>query len=156
MRAAATVAVLALVAAYAGLSGTWVGADPGWYADLEKPAWQPPPVVFGVMWPLNFLALAVACGAVAWTTPVREAWPVLGVLGASVVLALGWAYLFYVPHALGPAAAALAGAAVLTWVLVVLAGQQLTWAGWALVPYAAWMTVATSLAVGYWALAGPA
>lgn len=34
-------------------------------------------------------------------------------------LALGWAYSFYVPHSLVGAAACLAGAAVLTWVLLV-------------------------------------
>jgi len=38
---------------------------------------------------------------------------------------------------------------VLTWALVVLTHGLVSWAGWALVPYAAWLTVATSLAVGY-------
>ena len=62
------------------------------------------------------------------------------------------AYAFYVPHRLDLAAILLGGAAALTWVLVLVAGRQLTWAGWLLVPYAVWLTVATSLSVGYWAL----
>ncbi len=73
-------------------------------------------------------------------------------LAVSVVAALARAHQFSVPHELGRAAVALAVAAVLTWVLALVAGGSLTWAGWVLVPYAGWMTVATSLSVGYWRL----
>lgn len=144
--------VLALVVLYAVLSGRWVSADPGWYEALPTPSWQPPPWVFGVMWPLNFLALAVGGVALATTRPTGDAARFLGVLAVSVVAALVWAHEFYVPHALGRAAVALAVAALLTWALVLVAGASLAWAGWVLVPYALWMTVATSLSVGYWRL----
>jgi tryptophan-rich sensory protein len=139
-----------LVVVYAALSGLWTSSDPAWYAGLARPSWQPPPWVFGVVWPLNFVALlASGVGLSARTSPGRAGVP-LAVFAASVALALAWAYLFYVPHALGVAAAALAGAAVLTWVLVVIAGRLVAWTGLVLVPYALWMTVATSLAIGYW------
>ena len=144
---------LVVVALYAGLSTVWTSTDPGWYDALVKPAWQPPPVVFGVMWPLNFLALTVAGIAVSIGSPPSRAWTALGVFAISVVFALGWAYLFYVPHALGPAAVALASAAVITWVLVIVTWRALPWAGAVLIPYALWMSVATSLSVGYWQLA---
>lgn len=144
--------VVLLVLTYAVLSGRWVGHEPGWYDTLPRPAWQPPPWVFGIAWPLNFLALAVAGSAVVANAPRASAWGFLAVLAASIALALGWAYSFYVPHRLGLAAGLLAGAAALTWALAVLAFGQLTWAGWLLIPYAVWLTVATSLAVGYWAL----
>jgi tryptophan-rich sensory protein len=90
---------------YASLSGLWTSADPGWYAALARPPWQPPPWMFGVIWPLKFLALA---------------------LGA---------------------------AAVLTWLLVVLAGRFLPWTSLVLFPYALWMTVATTLSLRYWRMA---
>ena len=144
---------LVVVALYAGLSTVWTSSDPGWYDALAKPAWQPPPVVFGVMWPLNFLALTVAGIAVSIGSPPSRAWTALGVFAISVVFALGWAYLFYVPHALGPAALALASAAVITWVLVIVTWRALPWAGAVLIPYALWMSIATSLSVGYWQLA---
>ena len=145
--AAVTVGV---VVAYAALSGLWVGHEPGWYASLPRPAWQPPDWVFGVMWPLNFLALAVAGLAVALSTPLQRSLPVVALLVASSGFALGWAYTFYVPHALGAASVCLGVAAVLAWTMALAAGRALPWAGWALVPYAVWLTVATSLAVGYW------
>ncbi len=149
-RVVVVVAVLVVVAAYAVLSGRWVSTDSGWYEALPKPAWQPPPWVFGVAWPLNFLALAVSGVALGWTRPAAESGWFLVVLVASVVLALGWAYAFYVPHELGRAAVSLGAAAVLTWLLAVVAGASLPWAGWVLVPYAVWMSIATSLSVGYW------
>ena len=149
---AVAVGVAGVVAAYAGFSAQWTATDPGWYASLPRPSWQPPDVVFGVIWPLNFVALVVSGVAVALESAPRDALWWLALLAASVVLALGWAHEFYVPHRLGRAAWLLAGAAVLTWLLVVVTARAVPWAGWVLVPYALWLTVATSLAVGYWRL----
>ena len=136
------------VAMYAVLSQVWVGADPGWYEGLPKPPWQPPDVVFGIIWPLNFLALVVAGIVLSQRAPER-AGGVLAVLAVSVVLSLAWAYLFYVPHALTASAWALGAAAVLTWVVLVMSAQAVGWLGLLLVPYAVWMSLATSLAVWF-------
>ncbi len=139
-----------LVVAYAVLANAWNGRDPGWYDRLPTPSFQPPDLVFGLVWPLSFLLLLVAgVTAIRSATP-DQAWTATGVLAASVVLALTWARLFYVPpHRLVAAAAALAGAAALTWVLVVLVARVEVRGGLLLVPYAAWLTVATALAVAY-------
>ena len=151
-RVAGAVLVLVVVGAYAALAVRWTGTDPGWYAALPRPRWQPPDIVFGVIWPLNFVALCVAGLAVVSQAAPRDVAVWLALLLASVALAVGWAHEFYVPHNLGLAAVLLGGAAVLTWLLVVVTGGLVTWAGWVLVPYAVWLTVATSLAVGYWRL----
>jgi tryptophan-rich sensory protein len=139
---------LALVAAYAVLSQLWVSSDAGWYASLRKPPWQPPDLVFGVIWPLNFLALAVAGVVLAGRAPTGGA-VVLAVLAVSVGFALGWAYLFYVPHALTPAALSLTAAAALTWVVLVLAATAVWWLSLVLLPYAVWLSLAASLAWWY-------
>jgi len=141
--------VVVAVVAYAVLATRWVSSDPGWYASLDKPAWQPPDWVFGVAWPYNFLAIAVAGVTLALRAPARTSGVWLAVLVADVALALTWAYLFYVPHALWPAACALGAGALLAWVLAAVAWRALPWTGWVLLPYALWLTVATSLAVGF-------
>ncbi|MEO5852431.1 MAG: TspO/MBR family protein [Nocardioides sp.] len=141
-------AFVLVVVAYAVLSQAWVSASPGWYAALARPPWQPPDWVFGVIWPLNFLALATTGVVLARSSP-DTAVLALVVTVASVVCALLWAYLFYVPHALTASALALGVAAVLTWVLVVVAARGIAWTGLLLTPYAVWMTVATSLAAWY-------
>jgi len=139
----------AVVVVFAALSNTWNGHDPGWYAGLRRPSFQPPDVVFGVMWPLNFALLLLVGVTVVRTAPRAAAWTATGVLAVSVALALGWAWSFYVPHALVRAAVCLAAAAVLTWVLVAVVARIALWGGLVLVPYAAWLSVATALSVSY-------
>ena len=140
---------MVLVVAYAVGSGVWVSTNPGWYAGLTRPAWQPPDVVFGLIWPYNFLALAIVGVLVAQRggPGVVAAWLVVG--AASVACALAWAYLFYVPHRMGAAALALAGAAALTAVLVAITWTVTRGGAVALVPYLVWVCLATSLAIGY-------
>jgi translocator protein len=142
--------VVVVVLAYAVLATRWISADPGWYAGLAKPAWQPPDWVFGVAWPYNFVALGVTGVALALQHPGRVSTGWLLVLAVSVGFALGWAQLFYVPpHRLVAAAVSLGLAAALSWLLVGLAGRTQAWTGWLLLPYAVWMTVATSLSIGF-------
>lgn len=145
----ATGAWMVLVAGYAVMSTVWTGHDPGWYSSLARPSFQPPDLVFGLIWPLNFLALFAV--GVWFTRSVDDAtaWRATVVLGASVVAALVWAWLFYVPHRLPAAALSLAAAAVLTWVLVGLVARSLPWAGIVLLPYAVWLSTATALSVQY-------
>lgn len=140
---------VALVVGYAVGSGVWVSTNPGWYAGLTRPSWQPPDIIFGLIWPYNFVALGAVGVVVSMrgTPGVVVAWLLVG--AASVVCALSWAYLFYVPHHLGASAIALAGAAVLTLVLVVLTATVTRGGAAALLPYLIWVSLATSLAFGY-------
>ena len=139
----------AIVIAYAIGAGRWVSTDANWYRSLTKPPWQPPDVVFGLIWPYNFVILAVAGWAVAARESRTEHVVWLASLALSVVAALTWAYLFYVPHSLIASGFALTAATLLTLPLVVLTFQASTPLGLALLPYQVWLAVATSLAFGY-------
>jgi tryptophan-rich sensory protein len=138
-----------LVVVYAVGAGRWVSTDAGWYRSLVRPPWQPPDVVFGLIWPYNFVMIGVAGWIVAGREQRTEQIVWLVSLVLSIAAALTWAYQFYVPHALTTAGVALAAATVLTLPLVVVAFRTATWVGVALVPYQLWLAVATSLAFGY-------
>lgn len=138
-----------LVVVYAVGAGRWVSTDAGWYRSLVRPPWQPPDVVFGLIWPYNFVMIGVAGWIVAGREQRTEQIVWLVSLALSIAAALTWAYQFYVPHALTTAGVALAAATVLTLPLVVVAFRAATWVGVALVPYQLWLAVATSLAFGY-------
>ncbi|MFP5253828.1 MAG: tryptophan-rich sensory protein [Actinomycetes bacterium] len=144
----AAVGFVAVVVVYAVLARVLVDADSAWASIQPTPPWQPPDWVFGVAWPLNFLVLAVV-GVVLARADARRAWPVLGVLALSVVCSLGWAALFHGPHALWPAAVALAMSSLLTWVVLLMASRVVWWTGLALAPYALWLTLSVSLAFWY-------
>jgi len=55
----------AIIAIYAIGSGRLVTTDTQWYRSLSKPAWQPPGIVVGLIWPYNFAMLIVATWVVA-------------------------------------------------------------------------------------------
>ena len=134
---------------YAVGAGRWVSSDPGWYRSLVRPPWQPPDVVFGLIWPYNFVMLAVAGWAVAGRESRSEHVVWLASLALSIAAALAWAWLFYVPHSLTASGYALALATVLTVPLLVVAYRASLPLGVALLPYQVWLAVATSLAFGY-------
>lgn len=153
-RVIVVVAVIAAVIAYAVLSGVWVGTDSGWYRSLEQPAWQPPSWVFGVIWPYNFIALAVVSSIVAWRSTPGLVGVLMIFLILSIAAALAWAYLFYVPHNLIAAAIALSTAGVLTIPIVIVAFLTGPVLGVALLPYQIWVVLAASLSWGYVRLHG--
>jgi len=143
------VASTVLVVAYAVGAGRWVSSDADWYRSLTRPPWQPPDVVFGLIWPYNFVMLTVAGWLVAGRSPRTEQIAWLVFLALSIVAALAWAWLFYVPHRLNASGFALATATLFTVPPVVIAVRASTPVGTALVVYLGWLAVATSLAFGY-------
>ena len=139
----------AIVALYAIGSGRLVATDDQWYRSLPRPAWQPPSFVFGIIWPYNFLMLVVATWLVASRLSSANHVVWLISLASSVVAALTWAWLFYVPHSLLAASFALVLATVFTIPLLVIAFRVSPALGIAFVPYQIWLAVAASLAIGY-------
>lgn len=146
--------VIVAVIAYAVLSGLWVGTDSGWYRSLEQPAWQPPPWVFGLIWPYNFVVLAVVSSVISWRASPVQVGALIVFLLFSIASALAWAYLFYVPHELTTAAIALTAAAVLTLPITLIAFLTGPLWGALLVPYQIWLALAASLSWGYARLHG--
>jgi len=143
---------LVILAVYVIGSQRWVSTGSEYYQSLERPAWQPPDVVFGIVWPYNFVMLAVVGVLVVLReTPVnRGIW--LGCFAVSVIAALAWANLFYLQQNPPASAIALTIAVLATVPMLVVAFRFSVWAGIAMVPYVVWLCLATSLAYGFAAL----
>ena len=148
-RTIAAVVGIALVAVYAIGSGFWVSSNSAWYYSLNRPSWQPPEWVFGVIWPYNFIMLGIASFVVSRNLSRALVFSWLAFLALSVVAALLWSYLFYVPHHLNGATAALIIAALLTIPLTIMTFRVSIGYGLALLPYQIWILVASSLSIGY-------
>jgi benzodiazapine receptor len=140
---------IALVIIYAVGSGFWVSSANSWYQALNSPVWQPPDWVFGIIWPYNFIVLGSAAVLVGQRLNHTRTLAWLTFLALSVLSALMWAYLFYQPHRLVGAAICLVLATLLTFPVVILAFNVSRIVGIALIPYQIWLTMATSLSVGY-------
>ncbi len=138
-----------LVFIYAFGSGIWVSSSPGWYASLNRPPWQPPSAVIGLIWPYNFTVLGIASYQVSRSLTRFENITWLAFFGFSIAAALTWAYQFYVPHNFLFASIALTSAALLTLPVLLLAFRASMAMGLLLVPYQIWVSIAASLAWGY-------
>ena len=139
-----------LVIIYAFGSGIWTSSSPGWYGTLNRPPWQPPDFVFGLIWPYNFIVLGIASYRISMTLNRNETIIWLSSFALSVVAALSWAYNFYVPHNLQLAAFSLGATALLTLPMLFYTFRVSLTLGFALLPYQIWVAIATTLAWGYY------
>ena len=145
---AAAIGIL-FVFIYAFGSGIWVSSSPGWYSSLNRPSWQPPSALIGLIWPYNFTVLGIASFQVSKSLTRIENITWLVFFGLSIAAALTWAYQFYVPHNFLYASIALTSAALLTLPVLFLAFRASLAMGLLLVPYQIWVAIAASLAWGY-------
>jgi tryptophan-rich sensory protein len=83
------------VGAAAGIGAAATTPEAGWYADLDLPPWQPPPLAFPLVWTPLYADLAVvsALGLERMSEPERRAY--VRALAANLVLNAGWSVLFW-------------------------------------------------------------
>ena len=149
MKTAGSIIAIALVFIYAIGSGVWVNTGDNWYRTLNAPSWQPPDFVFGIIWPYNFIVLAVAAVIVTNRSSDSTTIIFLSIMALSIAAALTWAYQFYRPHNLGIATIALALCAALTIPLLVITTRTSIPAAIALIPYQLWLITAATLSYSY-------
>lgn len=129
-------------------------ASGGWYGTLDKPFFTPPSWLFGPVWTVLYLSIAVS-GWLAW----RRA----GFHGAQVPMALFfvqlglnllWNVAFFGLQSPGLGLVEI----LVLWssiLLTIVAFMRISRpAGWLLVPYLVWVTFATALNAGIWWLNG--
>ena len=139
----------AIIAIYAVSSGRLVATDTQWYRSLEKPAWQPPGIVVGLIWPYNFAMLTTATWIVASRLSGTHHLIWLTSLALSVLAAIAWAWLFFTPHALFASGVALVFATLFAIPLLVVSFSASLALGFAFVPYQLWLILATSIAFAF-------
>ena len=118
-----------------------------WYEALNKPAWNPPPWIFGPVWSLLYLMMAIA----AWLVWRRVGWQkALMFYFIQLALNAAWTPIFFGAHELGWALAEI----ILLWLAILLTMRGFfrvsKSAGWMLAPYLAWVTFAAFLNFTLW------
>lgn len=149
----ALVVFLGLCAIVAGLGSvfTMAGMD-GWYESLEQPDWDPPDWLFGPVWTVLYIGIAIAAWLVWKARGWQSARTPLIVWGVQLGLNLLWTGIFFGLEQPGIASIEI----VLLW-LAILATILLFWpiskiAAIILVPYLAWVTYAAALTISIWRL----
>ena len=137
--------LLCLAVGYFGSRATAPNLEP-WYAELAKPSWTPPPVLFPIVWTILYLEMAVAAWLV-WRTKGKTAPKYRALLAFFVQLALngGWSWAFFAAQSPG------LGLVVIIALLVAIVwttGEffRTSWiAGTLMLPYFAWVAFASAL-----------
>jgi len=102
-------------AATAGSLASRPAIRSSWYARLRKPPYQPPQIVFAVVWPMLYADIAVVSASTIDELHDRGAARKLrayqGALGLNLVLNGGWSWLFFNRRAFAASAAVAAALA---------------------------------------------
>jgi len=137
-----------LVAATASAGAVF---QPGsWYEALNKPAWNPPNAIFGPVWTILYVGIAVA-GWLVWRATGRMV-VALQFWIAQLVLNCLWSFLFFGLHRPDLALVDIAVLLVTIFAFIVTAHRRSAVASWLFVPYAAWVGFATALNFTIWRL----
>ncbi len=119
-----------------------------WYAALKKPSWNPPGWLFGPVWTLLYVAIAVSAWRVYERLPPRS-WAPIGLWFVQLIPNALWSYFFFGAHRMD-------WALIDILVLLCLIGSTAALfyrydriAGWLFVPYFLWVAFASTL---NWAL----
>ncbi|MFO1159080.1 MAG: TspO/MBR family protein [Reyranellaceae bacterium] len=122
-----------------------------WYRALHKPPFNPPDWVFGPVWAVLYVAMAVA-GWRAWRRLGSVARPAMWLFAIQLALNLMWSILFFGLHRIG-----MALVEIVVLLAVIAATAVAFWrvdkaAGLLFVPYVAWVGFATVLNAALWHL----
>lgn len=120
-----------------------------WYAGLVKPSFNPPAWLFGPVWTVLYILIAVA-GWRVWQRD-RTGWP-MKLWWVQMALNFLWTPVYFGAHQIG-----LALVVILLMLAAILAFIASAWrqdrvAAWLFVPYAAWVAFASLLNGSIWML----
>lgn len=144
------VGAFALTFAAAAIGARASAGASEFYASLVRPAWAPPASVFGPVWTVLYIGIALA-GFRVWRSRMAPSHgPALVLFITQLVLNALWSVLFFGLHQ-----GALAFADIVLLLLTIAATTMLFWridrlAGALFVPYLAWVAFAAALNFTVW------
>ncbi len=139
----AAVLICALAASIGGVAAA--ASVRTWYPTLRKPPWNPPARVFGPVWSVLYLMMAVAAWLVWRTHDATDVALALGLFAVQLALNVLWSVVFFGLRRPGGALLdigllwiAILGTAVVFWPIDRIGAVLL-------LPYLAWVTFAAAL-----------
>jgi benzodiazapine receptor len=141
--------VFVLLVACAALFGAQFQPGP-WYAELRKPPLNPPNWVFGPVWTILYLAIAVS-GWLVWRARPESPLP-LALWAGQLVLNGAWSFLFFGLRRPGAALLEILTLLVVLFITTATFFRVGRVPGALFLPYTAWVSFAAYLNAGIWYL----
>jgi tryptophan-rich sensory protein len=146
MRAVTLVLSILICQAVGLLGARWTAPEiPRWYSTLRKPAFNPPSWVFGPVWTLLYLLMAIAAWRILQAPPSALRTAGLSVFAGQLALNFLWSWIFFRRHATGAALAEILTLWIAIAATAILFSRLDSIAAWLLAPYLAWTAFAALL-----------
>lgn len=128
-------------------SGQLANSGPGnlWFSELTKPSLYPPPQVFGIVWSILYVVIALALAMVVTAYGAAGRRAAIIAFMVQLALNLAWSPLFFGAHQMLPALVLLIVLDLAIIGTVVLFRRVRPLAAGLLLPYLAWCLFATLL-----------
>ena len=129
------------------LSGAVAGSgeDNRWFAELVKPAAQPPGWMFGVAWTILYLMIGLAFAMILHARGAKQRGLAIGLFLGQYILNLAWSPIFFGQHEVTTAFYLITIIFMLALLTTLVFGRIRKAAAWLMVPYLAWLSFASIL-----------
>jgi tryptophan-rich sensory protein len=123
-----------------------------WYLTLKKPAWNPPPWLFGPVWTVLYLMMGLSSWLVWREGPRQPAGVKQALVWYAVQLGLNalWSIFFFGMRQIGLALVDIIALWITLLITIIKFWQIRSVAGWLMTPYLLWVTFATALNSAIW------
>ncbi len=143
-KALVTVPLIVIIGALVGVvSNSGFGND--WYAPLDKPNFQPPGWVFGAAWTTLYTMMGIALAAIVNEPSSKQRNVALGLFAAQLALNFAWSPIFFGGGMIDLGLLVIVAMNVLVTMTIIAFWKIRPLAGALLIPYLAWLCVATAL-----------
>jgi benzodiazapine receptor len=138
-----------ILVAGGGLIIGYLTAPGDWYAELAKPAFTPPGWLFGPVWTVLYILIAIA----GWSVWLRDrgSWP-MKLWWSQLTLNFLWSPIFFSAHQIGFALAVILALLAVILAFIAAAWRQDRMGAWLFAPYAVWVAFASVLNASIFAL----
>jgi tryptophan-rich sensory protein len=145
-------AAFALVCLGVSAAGAWFtsGSVATWYPTLQKPAWNPPPWVFGPVWTVLYLMMATAAWLVWRKAGFSGAAGPLALFAVQLALNALWSPLFFGLESPGAGFADIVALWIAVGATLISFWRVAPPAGALFVPYWLWVSFAAALNFAIW------
>jgi len=121
------------------------GFENGWYAVLQKPSFQPPAWMFGVVWTTLYTLIGIALALVLREPPSNQRRDALWLFGGQLALNFAWSPVFFGMHMIDVALVIIAAMLAMALVAAIYFRRLNSLSGWLMLPYLLWLCLATAL-----------
>lgn len=124
----------------------------GWYAEINKPSWNPPNFIFGPVWTVLYIMMGSAAARVYNRRETHSVRFPLLFFTVQLALNTAWSFIFFKFHLLGAAFAEIAVLWIMIGVTAIAFFRVDRVAGALMLPYFLWVSFASVLCGTIWYL----